>query len=184
MANIIAGVVETQEAADGIIAALTTQGFGKDDITSFYLNPPGQHDTYAHHDAGTKQAGKTAAAGAAIGGVTGLAIGTAAAVAAEPGITAIGAIAGAGVGAYVGSLAGGLKGTEHAGRDEGSVEEPGGRNAGYLIAVRVDGAAESKVIDTLRAHGAHSVERASGAWSPGAEPAWTDFDPRTPVQRV
>ena len=189
MANIIAGVVETQETAERLIEALGTAGFGKDDVTSFYLNPPGQHDTYAiggdaHHDAGTKQAGKTAAAGAAIGGVTGLALGTAAGAAAEPGFTAIGAIAGAGVGAYVGSLAGGLKGTEHAGRDEGSVKEPGGRNAGYLIAVRADGADERKAIDTLRAQGAHSVERASGSWTPGAEPAWTDFDPRRPVQRV
>lgn len=187
MANIIAGVVETQEGAERLIAALGTKGFGKDDVTSFYLNPPGQHDTYAiggdtHHDAGTKKAGKTAAAGAAIGGVTGLALGTAAGAAAD--MTAIGAIAGAGVGAYVGSLAGGLKGTEHAGRAEGSVEEPGGRNAGYLVAVRAEGAAEREAIETLRAHGAHSVERASGAWNPGAEPAWTDFDPRAPVQFV
>ena len=189
MANIIAGVVETEEAAKGVIEALRAQGFGSDDVTSFYLNPPGQHATYAiggdaHHDAGTKDAGKTAVAGAAIGGVTGLALGTAAAAAAEPGFAAIGAVAGAGVGAYVGSLAGGLTGTEHGSRSDATREAPKGRDAGYLIAVRTDTNAETAVIDTLRTHGAHDIERASGAWVPGAEPAWTDFDPRKLPQLV
>lgn len=64
MANIIAGVAETEEAAKRVIEALQAQGFGSDDVTSFYLNPPGQHATYAiggdaHHDAGTKDAGKS-----------------------------------------------------------------------------------------------------------------------------
>ena len=165
MANIIAGVVETEEAAKRVIEALEAQGFQSDDVTSFYLNPPGQHATYpiggdTHHDAGTKDAGKTAVAGAAIGGVTGLALGTAAAAAAEPGFAAIGAIAGAGVGAYVGSLAGGLTGTEQPARGEATREEPEGRNAGYLIAVRADAGGETKAADTLRAHGAHDIERA------------------------
>src|SRR5687767_15893084 len=116
MANIIAGIVETQEAGDRVIAALRAQGFGADDLMSFYLNPPGQHATYpiggdAHHDEGTKHAGKTAAAGAAVGGVTGLALGTAVAAATDSGLGAMAARAGAGVGAYVGSLAGGLTGT-------------------------------------------------------------------------
>ena len=189
MANIIAGIIETEEAAERALTALQAQGFGNDDLTTFYLNPPGQHATYpiggdSHHDEGTKRAGKTAAAGAAVGGVTGLAIGTAVAAATDSGLGAMAAIAGAGVGAYVGSLAGGLTGTEQGEPQKASTEEPVERNAGYMIAVRADGADEHKAIDVLRAHGAHGVERASGVWSTGAKPAWTDFDPRHPPQLV
>jgi hypothetical protein len=190
MANIIAGIVETEEAANRAVAALEAQGFGRDDVTTFYLNPPGQHATYpiggdTHHDAGTKDAGKTAAAGAAVGGITGLALGTAVAAATDSGLGAVAAIAGAGVGAYVGSLAGGLSGTEQGKSHEATTEEPVERNAGYMIAVRADDdGAERKAIDILRAQGAHDMGRASGAWLPGAQPAWTDFDPRKPIQRV
>lgn len=190
MAKIIAGIVETEEAAERAIAALEAQGFAHDDVTTFYLNPPGQHATYpiggdAHHDAGTKQAGKTAATGAAIGGVTGLALGTAVGVATDSGLAAVAAVAAAGVGAYVGSLAGGLTGTEQGKSQDASTEEPVERNAGYLVAVRADGdGADGRAVDILRAHGAHDVERTSGTWVPGAKPAWTDFDPRKPVQRA
>ncbi len=190
MAKIIAGVVETEEEADGVIAALEAQGFGKADVTTFYLNPPGQHATYpfggdTHHDVGTKEAGKTAAAGAAVGGVTGLALGTAVAAATDSGMGVIAAIAGAGVGAYVGSLAGGLTGTEQGKPQEATTKEPIGRNAGYMIAVRAEGdGADRKAIDTLRAHGVQDLEQASGVWLPGAQPAWTDFDPRRPPQSI
>ena len=99
MATIIAGMFETQVEADRAIGALKAAGFGGNDITSFYLNPPGQHATYpiggdAHHDAGAKEAGKTAAAGATVGGVTGLALGTMVGAVAEPGFTALAAVAG------------------------------------------------------------------------------------------
>ena len=144
MANIIAGIV--RDAGSRRIARsrrCRPQGSAGTTSRSFYLNPPGQHATYpiggdAHHDEGTKHAGKTAAAGAAVGGVTGLALGTAVAAAAEPGLAAVAAIAGAGVGAYVGSLAGGLTGTEHGDPREASTEEPVERNAGVMVAVRVD----------------------------------------------
>ena len=190
MANIIAGIVDTQEAADRAAASLVEQGFARADVSAFYLNPPGMHDTYpiggdAHHDAGTKAAGKTAAAGAAVGGVTGLAVGTAVALAADSGLATVGAIAGAGVGAYVGSLAGGLSGTEHGRMRDASIEEPAERHAGIVVAVRAEGEqAERKAIETLRASGVRNLERAEGLWTPGADPAWTDFDPRTSPQRI
>jgi len=190
MAAIIAGMLETQPKADSAIDALRAEGFGENDITSFYLNPPGMHATYpiggdTHHDAGTKDAGKTAAAGATVGGLTGLALGTVAGAAAEPGLTAIAAIAGAGVGAYVGSLAGGLAGTEAPEPREATSKEPVERDAGILVAVCVDRTGkEQEAIEVLRAHGAHGIERASGVWSDGATPAWTDFDPRRPVRLV
>ena len=190
MTTIIAGMFETQVEADRAIDALKAAGFGDNDVTSFYLNPPGQHATYpiggdTHHDAGTKESGKTAAVGATIGGITGLALGAAAAAVAAPGITPVAAVAGAGVGAYVGSLAGGLTGTEAPDPGEASSEEPFERDAGVMVAMRVDRTGnEQKAIESLRAHGAHGIERASGVWVDGETPAWTDLDARRPPQYV
>jgi hypothetical protein len=185
MANIIAARVESQREADRVITALRDAGFGAGDVTSFYLNPPGQHAKYpiggdAHHDEGAKESGKTAGAGAAVGGVTGLALGTAAGLAAEPGFTAVAAVAGAGVGAYVGSLAGGLSGTRSGEPQQASVEEPVEREAGIMVAVRANDN-EDAVLRVLRANGAASIERAQGEWANGT---WADFDPRRPPQLV
>ena len=181
MAKIIAARLDTQPAADRALDALKRAGFDGADVTSFYLNPPGQHSEYAiggdaHHDEGTKKSGKTAAAGAAVGGITGLAIGTAVAAAAEPGFTAVAAVAAAGVGAYVGSLAGGLSGARSGDPQQSTLEEPVEREAGVMVAVRADGdgVAES-IADLLRANGARDIERAEGEWRDGE---WIDFDPR------
>lgn len=185
MANIIAGRFETQAEADRALAALASSGLSSHDVTSFYLNPAGQHSEYpiggdAHHDEGTKKSGMTAVAGSTIGGVTGLALGTAAAVAAAPGLAAVAAIAGAGVGAYVGSLAGGLSGTRSGDPKQASIEEPVERAAGLIVAVRIEGS-EDAVVQVLRAQGALEIERASGEWRDGE---WVDFDPRTTPQFI
>jgi phage tail tape-measure protein len=185
MATIIAGRAETQVLAARAVEALRSAGFAASDITSFYLNPPGQHAEYpiggdAHHDEGTKHSGKTATAGAAIGGVTGAALGAAVGAAAEPGVTAIAGIAGAGVGAYVGSLAGGLKGARAGDAEQAHVDEPVEREAGMMVAVRVDGNDEA-AIQALRAQGVRDIERATGEWRDGS---WVDFDPRRTPQVV
>jgi hypothetical protein len=185
MARIIAAKVETQAQAERIVAALRRAGLAAEDVSSFYLNPPGQHAEYpiggdAHHDEGTKKSGKTAAAGAAVGGVTGLALGTAVAAATDAGFTAIAGLAGAGVGAYAGSLAGGLSGTRGGDPRQSSLEEPVERDAGVIVAVRIHDNEES-ALQVLRAEGALDIERANGEWRDGA---WVDFDPRRTVQRV
>ena len=69
MARIIAGRFETQPQADNALAALRAAGIPAADCSSFYMTPPGQHAQYpiggdAHHDEGTKDAGKGAGAGA------------------------------------------------------------------------------------------------------------------------
>ena len=181
MANIIAGRFETQAEADRVLEALQSAGFPREDYTCFYVNPPGQHATYpiggdAHHDEGTKESGKRAAAVAAIGSVTGLALGTATGVAlGEPGFTAAGAIAGAGIGGYVGSLAGGLTGSRGGDPAESTAAEPVERAAGVVVAVRVDReGTREQAVRVLREHGAHEVERAEGLWANGT---WSDFDP-------
>ena len=187
MSSIIAGRFETQAQANGAVDALRGAGFDPREVSSFYLNPAGQHASHplggdAHHDEGTKKSGKTAAAGGAIGGVTGLALGTVAAAAAEPGLAVAAAIAGAGVGAYVGSLAGGLSGARDGDAGQSSVEEPVERASGVMVAVCVDrGGSEQGAIGALRAHAVLEIERATGEWRDGA---WVDFDPRRPPQLV
>jgi hypothetical protein len=191
MAQIIAGLFSDQTQADQALEALSAAGYGAEDVTSFYLNPPGQHAQYpiggdAHHDEGTKKSGKTAAAGGAIGGVTGLAVGTVAGAAAEPGLAAAAALAGAGVGAYVGSLAGGLKGTEPGDPDKATIEEPVERADGIMVAVRTDRLGsdpgqEDRAIRILHDLGAADIERATGEWMEGT---WVNFDPRRTPQLV
>jgi hypothetical protein len=185
MARIIAGRFDTQAEADRAIDALKAAGFQPDEYTCFYLSPAGQHASYpiggdAHHDEGTKESGKKAAAVAAVGSVTGLAVGTVTGAAlGEPGLTAAAAIAGAGIGGYVGALAGGLTGSRSGDPRQATPEEPVERAAGMMVAVRAERAGtEAQAVDVLRAAGAIEVERAEGTWRDGT---WVDFDPaRTP----
>ena len=185
MANILAARVETQTEAERLVAALKSAGIPSEDVTSFYLNPPGRHAEYliggdAHHDEGTKKSGATAAAGAAVGGVTGAVLGTAVAAATDPGFAAVAGLAGAGVGAYAGSLAGGLSGTRGGDPRQASVEEPVERPAGVVVAVRTD-SNEDLALNVLRSHSALEIERTTGEWRDGS---WIDFDPRRRAQRV
>jgi hypothetical protein len=188
MARIIAGRFETQAEADRAIEALNAAGFDRDEYTCFYLSPPGQHATYpiggdAHHDEGTKESGKKAAAVAAVGSVTGLAVGTVTGAAfGEPGLTAAAAIAGAGIGGYVGALAGGLTGSRSGDPHQATVDEPVERAPGMMVAVRVDNdGAEDRAVRVLRAQGAIEIERAEGTWRDGA---WADFNPARPQQLI
>ena len=184
MAKIIAARFETQPEADRALDALRGAGFDGQNVTSFYLNQPGQHATYpiggdTDHDEGTKKSGKTAATGAAIGGITGLALGTVAAIATEPGLTAAALIGGTGVGAFVGSLAGGLSGTSDSGS---SVPHGDERKAGVMVAVLADApGAPDAIVQTMRSQGAHAIEEAEGEWREGT---WVDFDPSRAPQLV
>jgi hypothetical protein len=182
VATIIAGRFLTQARADAALDALKDAGFGREDYSSFYMMSPGQHDLQPlggdskHHSEGTKDAGKTAAAGGAIGGLAGLVVGTTAAAAMEPGFTAVAGAAGAGVGAYAGALAGGLTGSRQSDPQKATPDEPAERGAGLIVAINVDrDGAEDLAIRALRSHGALEIERAEGEWRDGA---WADFDPR------
>ena len=182
MAKILAGRFDTHEQAEAAVNALKGAGFGTLDVTSFYVNPPGQHAQYpiggdAHHDEGTKEAGPTAARTAALGAAAGLALGTAAGAAiGGPGLVAGGAIAGAGVGGYVGALGGGLKGSRAGDPSQATLEEPVEGPAGAMVVVCIsDARAEDQAVQVLRAQGAQDIERAEGEWRDGA---WVDFDPR------
>ena len=185
MAKIIAARFETQPEADRALEALRSAGYTGQNVTSFYLNPPGQHSEYpiggdAHHDEGTKRSGTASAAGAAVGGLTGLAIGAAAV--ATGGAAAVAAVAGAGVGAYVGSLAGGLSGAEAGDKSKATTEEPVERKAGIIVAALADAAdAQDAIVKALRTARPQSIERADGEWRDGD---WVDFDARRPAQLI
>ena len=83
MTPIIAGRFEQEAQADRAAEALRQQGFAAEDVTVFYLNPPGQHATFPVGGDRDKSHGAThahsgALKGAAIGGVVGLGVGVAA----------------------------------------------------------------------------------------------------------
>jgi hypothetical protein len=179
--TILFGRIGTQERADSAVAELRERGIAADNISTFYLNAPGQHARYAiggdrHTDEQAEPAPRGQVAGAAIGAVAGLAVGAAAATVAPPLAPAI--VAGVtGVGALAGSVAGAVAATDHddAASDDGSAT----RRGGLVVAVRVTPESETIVADALRNAGAEDLERTSGEWRDGH---WADFDPLQPPQ--
>jgi hypothetical protein len=170
MTTIIAGRFEQQDEAQQAVVAVQSAGFASDRVTSFYVNPPGQHDLYPvggdrDESPGAENSDKGTATGLGAGGAVGAAIG----VAASPVVGPIGALTGALVGAHIGSLMGSLSRTDEA-RDI-----PDMRHSGLLVAVAVnDRNEELRAIDALRAAGGNDLERASGRIVDGD---WMDFDP-------
>jgi hypothetical protein len=170
MATILAGRFQLQDEVQAAIADLQDAGFAAGRITSFYVNPPGQHDMHplgGDHDKspGAEDTGRTSTAGIGIGGAVGVAVGAVA----TPVLGPVAPVTGALVGAYAGSLMGSMSGTDE-------VEEiPDVRQAGMLVAVAVsDADEEQRAVDTLRRAGTFNLERASGQIVDGD---WIDFDP-------
>jgi len=187
MEAIVAGRFETFERAETAVRQLAAEGFQREDASTFFVNPPGQHaqlpiggDQYADAEAGA--AGPGSIAGAVAGGAAGLT-----AAMAVPGLNVAILLGVIGVGAYTGSLAGTLA-KLGAGKSAGMrkpIEKPEastGRPAGVLVAVRVlSEGAEDVAVATLRQAGAVDIEHAKGVWQDGE---WKDFDPVAPIQLV
>jgi hypothetical protein len=181
MAIIIAGRFQTFDQADQAVQALIEASIPPNDVSVFYVNPPGQHDAtpiggdHPNADPGAEDSTDAALTGAAAGGAIGLAVGIAAT--ALPLVGAAAAVAAAGVGAYTGSFAGGLNGA-----GENETPTPAPRRAGVMVAVRSnDEQASERVSVALSAQGAEDVEMADGAWQDGT---WIDFDPVTPARLI
>lgn len=185
MTPIIAGRFEQEAQAEYAAEALRQRGFAAEDVTVFYLNPPGQHATFPVGGDRDKSHGATLAhngalKGAAIGGVVGLGVGAAAASLVGP----VGTLAGTGAGAYVGSLAGALGDmgeSDSAAKDAGDPPDmpaddvPMERPAGFIVAARAPEYARRLIAaNLLQSVGAKDVERADGTWQMGK---WVDFDP-------
>jgi len=190
MSNIVAGRFQLQAQADGAIAALQAAGFAPQQVTSFFVNPPGQHDLYAlGGDADNSPGAYNAPAGATHGAEAGGAIGAVVGLASLPVLGPAGPLLGAGVGAYVGALAGALSSLGHpvdpgaeGATAKADLEHAPLRKSGMLVAVATDARMpEAEAVRVLRAQGAAEIERAEGTIVDGH---WPDFDPLKPNLRI
>jgi len=182
MTTIIAGMFEQRSDSDNAITRLRDAGFPHDQISAFYVSPPGQHDTYPvggdqDRSPGAEDSAQGTAVGSAAGGAVGVIIGSATAPVSGP----IGALAGGLVGAHIGNLVGALGMMKEDGDGAGENPIPS-RPAGLLVAVSTPvPTSQSRAIAVLRQAGAHDIEQNEGTISQGD---WEDFDPARPPQLI
>ncbi len=181
MSTIIAGHFQLQQDIDRAREALVAAGFPEQRISSFFVNPPGQHnmlDIGGDRDKspGAKETDTTVAKGVATGGAVGAVIGAATAPVTGP----LGAVVGALVGGHVGSLYSFSDMKEAGEKEQGSIaNQVEHRPSGMLVAVAIGDAGdmlaeEQRAIDVLRGLGAHHIEEAEGEIVNGD---WRDFNP-------
>lgn len=178
MAQIIAARFPTFERAEDVAQRLYSNRINTDDVSIFFVTPPGQHatnpsggDTYA--DPAAALSGATARWGIMAGAIVGLMVGL---VVYMVGwrywlVPVIGLL----LGAYLGSLTGALGGMR--GRPPAAKEPRPLREAGVMLAAHVDAATAPVAAQVLRESGAEQIEQADGTWNNGQ---WEDFDPRIP----
>jgi hypothetical protein len=178
MSTIIAGRFQQQSEVQHAIGELRRAGFANERISSFFVNPAGQHDVFPiggdrGESPGAKETGKGVAAGAAAGAALGAAT--------APILGPVGPVTGGLVGAHVGGLVGSLsqmkeKGDEGEAADKENAEPL--RQSGMLVAVSVaDREHEDRAIGVLRSLGAADLERAQGTIE---NSDWRDFNPLAP----
>ncbi|CAN7456286.1 hypothetical protein LJR289_003007 [Pseudoduganella sp. LjRoot289] len=177
MSTIIAGQFQLQDETDSARAALQEAGFAADRISTFFVNPAGQHGVLPlggdqDKSPGAKETDAGLAKGMSAGGALGAAIGAAAIPVAGP----LGPVVGALVGGHVGSLYSFSHLKEAGEPEEGSVANqfvP--RESGMMVAVALpDGDDGSGAVALLRRLGASHIERAEGSIENGD---WRDFNP-------
>lgn len=173
MATIIAGRFEQQDQAIRAAQSLMDAGFSATRISSFFVNPAGQHDIYPiggdrDQSPGAKRSDEGVGKGISTGGAIGAVLGVASAPVVGPAGPVLGTLLGADVGALMGSLAH-MDDAEHT---------PELRRSGVFVAVDTaqDAELEEKAIGALRTCGAMDIERAEGNINDGD---WKDFDPRS-----
>jgi hypothetical protein len=177
MTHIIAGKFQQQEQVHNVISELKRVAFSESEITSFYLNPRGQHDLLPQggdreESPGAKESGKGSAIGIAGGGVVGAVVG----LVTTPAFGILGPALGAAVGAHVGSLVGGVVEM----KEKGEAENDGGnkleqRKSGMIVGVNVNDVGEEQIaIRVLRSFGANQIERSDGRI---VKSDWLDFNP-------
>jgi len=176
MSLIIAGHFQLQETALDVCAAFKAAGFAPERVTTFFNNPPGQHNVIpTGGDRAESPGAKGTPEAVAKGEVTGAAIGAAAGAATIPLTGPLGPVIGGLVGAHVGSL---YSFSELKEKDESG---PPPRHSCMMVAVAVDGGDEARAIELMRQQGAEKVERADGIIENGD---WKDFDPLSVPQFV
>jgi len=171
MSLIVAGHFDTFAEAQKAAQLLFEDGFKKEDVTIFFVNPPGQHDLHAGGEDRTDPASKSIYKGAGIGLILGSTLGASigamlCAVYAFPLlITLIAAL----VGAYLGSLIGAMMEAPES-RQERALAKI--HQAGVLIAIHVKADNQASAAAVLRKANAKDIERAHGRWEHGH---WSDF---------
>jgi hypothetical protein len=175
MSLIVAGRFTTFHAAERAAQALFGRGVLQEDVTLFFVNPPGMHARFSiGGDQSTDPGARRAPLGAAIGAVAGAVVGVA--IFAVFSVPVLVSMIAAGVGAYVGSMIGAMshmrrKGPQQKPKATASHES---HAAGVLVAVHVNPENQSEVARMLREAGGVDIERTSGRWQHGR---WADFDP-------
>lgn len=175
MTIIIAGRFQQQSSASEAVEELQRAGFSPEHISSFYVNPPGQHDTYPiGGDHAISRGAKKSDKGVVMGALTGGAVGAAT----VPFLGPIGPITGGLLGAHIGGLMGSLSQMKEQGESEEENDTENAqplRHSGMLVAVSVFNDNQQKqaaaLLDSL---GATEIERADGRIENGD---WSDFDP-------
>ena len=178
MANIIAGRFDQQTSADEARAEILRAGFSEDQVSTFYVSPPGQHDMTPFGGDEMESHGAHTRRGIAEGGLAGGAVGATIGAATIPLVGPVGPIVGALVGAHVGNLAGPLSETDDDG-DGGTLPY---RRSGMMLAILAGNQDEEEcAVRVLRALNAQDIERAEGTIANGD---WEDFDPLQPPHLV
>lgn len=187
MARIIAGRFQEQEQVTQVLDALRDAGVESARVSSFYVNPPGQHNLYSiggdrEDSPGAHETGTGIATGAATGGAVGAAVGLTGAPVFGPVGPAVGAL----VGAHIGGLIGSLSQMKEKGESEASTEDAEGsdnemhqRKAGMMLAVALEASGastpnEEEIVRLIQVFGGHDIEQAEGSIVDGN---WEDFDP-------
>lgn len=183
MSSIIVGRFQLQDETEYAVDELVQAGYPRDAITTFYLNPAGQHDLYPgggdrDKSPGAKDTDTGVAAGAATGAIVGATVGSAT----VPVTGVAGPVLGGLVGAHLGSLVGSLNATDDTDAGSGHTQEAEVRKAGMRVAIEVDGVPqENEAIALLHSLKAADIERSEGHIEHGD---WDDFDPLTPPRYV
>lgn len=187
MARIIAGRFQEQEQVNQVLDAMRDAGIAQERVSSFYVNPPGQHNLYSiggdrEDSPGAHETGTGVVAGAATGSAVGAVVG----LTGVPVFGPVGPAVGALVGAHVGGLIGSLSQMKEKGETEESTPEAAGsdnamhqRKAGMMLAVAVDvldaaSPDEEEIVRLMRVSGGYDIEEAEGSIVSGN---WEDFDP-------
>lgn len=183
MSRILAAHFQLQDEIEQARVALLEAGFPADQISTFYVNQPGQHHqipTGGDRDAspGAKETPQGVAQGMAAGGAVGAAIGAATAVVTGPVGPAVGAL----VGAHIGSLYSFSDMKPAGAAEEGGENRDQPRQAGMLIAVALGVDSDyQRALEVLRGRGGERIEVADGTIRDGD---WSDFDPLAPPRLV
>ncbi len=195
MGTIVAARFQEQSQIDSAIAALAGTGIPLDQMSNFYVNPPGQHDMYPiGGDRDESPGAHNSAEGVAKGAATGGALGAAAGLTGVAVFGPIGPAVGALVGAHIGGLMGGLSEMKEKGETEKSTEDSPGhqnvlaqRKSGMLLAVGLgdrqvqivnsSDARRDEVVRVFKRFGGEDIELADGIIVEGD---WQDFDPIKP----